>query len=138
MAIESAICNSYKEELLQGEHTSGDTYMMALYTSSASLGAATTAYAATNEVTGDGYDAGGVALTGFTTGRTGGTAWIDFDDPEWDPSTITAAGALIYNASNSNKAVAVLSFGGNITSTNGKFKVQLPTADDTNALIRLA
>lgn len=139
MAITSATCTSYLKEIPTGVHTDLDTYKIALYSNAATLSAATTAYSATNEITGDGYTAGGMDMAGFTIGENGGVVWVDFTtDPEWSSSSITAYGALIYNSSKSNKAVCVLDFGGAITSTGGKFKVQIPTPDDTNALIRFS
>lgn len=139
MAITQALCTSFKQEILQGIHEAADTYKIALYTSAATLDASTTAYSATDEVAGAGYSAGGLTLTGFTTGSSGTTAWIDFTtDAEWTTATITARGALIYNSSQSNKAVCVLDFGSDKTSTAGTFTVAFPTADASNALIRLA
>lgn len=139
MAITAAVCNSYKSEILQGTHTSANTYKIALYTSSATLDATTTAYAATNEVSGTGYTAGGATLAGFTAALYSGTAVLDFTtDPSWSSATISAAGALIYNSSQSNKAVAVLDFGGTITSTNGTFTVTLPVPGAATGLIRIA
>ena len=138
MAITQAIPTSFKAEILQGIHDSADTYKMALYTSVATLGASTTAYSATNEVVGTGYTAGGVTLSGFNVTTSGTTAILDFaTDPSWANATITARGALIYNSSKSNKAVYVLDFGSDITSTNGTFAVTLPEPDATNGLIRL-
>lgn len=136
MAITTAICNSYKQEILEGVHASTDTYKIALFTSSATLGAATTAYSTTNEVSGTGYTAGGINLTNFTSGLDGSTAYITFDDAVWTSATITARGALIYNSSKSNKAVAVFDFGGDVVSTSGTFTVDLPVAG-ANALIRI-
>jgi hypothetical protein len=136
MAITTAICNSYKQEILEGVHASGDTYKIALFTSSATLGASTTAYASTNEVEGTGYTSGGISLTGFSSGLSGSTAYITFADAAWTNATITARGALIYNSSKSNKAVAVFDFGGNVTSTSGTFTVDLPVAG-ADALIRI-
>lgn len=136
MAITTAVCKSYKQEILEGVHAAGDTYKIALYTSSASLDADTTAYASTNEVSGSGYTAGGATLSNFQSGLSGSTSYITFDDPEWDPATITARGCLIYNSSKTNKAVAVFDFGGNVSSTNGKFKVDMPAAG-ASALIRI-
>jgi hypothetical protein len=136
MAITTAICNSYKQEILEGVHASTDTYKIALYTSSATLGAATTAYSATNEVEGTGYTAGGINLTGYSSGLASSTAYITFSDAQWSNATITARGALIYNSSKSNKAVAVFDFGENITSTSGTFTVDFPTAG-ADALIRI-
>lgn len=138
MAILQAIATSFKEEILQGIHDSADTYKIALYTSAATLGATTTAYSATNEVSGTGYTAGGQVLSGFNVTTSGITAILDFTtDPSWENATITARGALIYNSSKSNKAVYVLDFGSDITSTNGTFAITLPTPDATNGLIRL-
>jgi hypothetical protein len=128
MAITTAVCDSYKSEIMDGIHLAADTYMLALFTSSAALDQTTTAYATTNEVVGTGYTAGGVALAGRTNGLSGTTANVTFSNPVWPTSTITAAGALIYNASRSNKAVAVFSFGGNFVSTAGTFTVLLPPA----------
>lgn len=136
MAITTAVCNSYKKEILEGVHASTDTYKIALFTDAATLGAATTAYASTNEVSGTGYTAGGVTLTGFTSGLSSGTAYITFSDASWANATITARGCLIYNSSKSNKAVATFDFGGNITSTSGTFTVDLPVAG-ASALIRI-
>ena len=138
MAITQAIPTSFKAEILQGIHDSADTYKIALYTSAATLGATTTAYSATNEVSGTGYTAGGQVLSGFNVTTSGITAILDFTtDPSWENATITARGALIYNSSKSNKAVYVLDFGSDITSTNGTFAITLPTPDATNGLIRL-
>jgi len=147
MAITSALCTSFKKELLERKHdfnaTSGHTFKIALYTSSASLDAATTAYTASNEVVGTGYTAGGIALTNIDPTSSGTTAFVDFADATWASATITAAGALIYNTttdggSATTNAVAVISFGGDKTSTNGDFVVQFPTADASNAIIRIA
>lgn len=138
MAITAALCTSYKLQILSGVHLSTDTYKIALYTSSASLDASTTVYSATNEVVGAGYTAGGVNLSGFATSSSGTTAWIDFADPSWASSTITARGALIYNSTQGDKAVCVLNFTTDQTSTNGTFTYVMPTADATNAIIRIA
>jgi len=137
MPITTAICNSYKQEILEGVHASADTYKIALYTSSATLSASTTAYSATNEVSGAGYDAGGKTLTGFVSGLSTGTAYITFDDPSWTSSTITARGCLIYNSSKSNKAVACFDFGSDVISVSGTFTIDLPAAG-ASALIRIA
>lgn len=137
MPITTAICNSYKQEILEGVHASTDTYKIALYTSSATLGASTTAYSATNEVSGAGYDAGGKTLTGFVSGLSTGTAYITFDDPSWTSSTITARGCLIYNSSKSNKAVACFDFGSDVISVSGTFTIDFPAAG-ASALIRIA
>jgi VCBS repeat-containing protein len=142
MAITTAMCTSFKKELLEALHdfntTSGSTFKIALYTSTASLDATTTVYSTSNEVVGTGYTAGGVTLTNIDPVTSSTTAFADFADATWTSATITAAGALIYNSSQSNKAVAVLSFGGDKTSTNGDFVVQFPTADASNAIIRIA
>lgn len=137
MPITTAICNSYKQEILEGVHSSTDTYKIALYTSSATLDASTTAYSATNEVSGAGYDAGGKTLTGYVSGLSTGTAYITFDDPSWTSSTITARGCLIYNSSKSNKAVAAFDFGSDVISVSGTFTIDLPAAG-ASALIRIA
>ena len=142
MAISQALCTSFKQELLQGIHdftaTTGDSFKIALYTSSATLGASTTAYSATNEISGTGYTAGGLELTEVTPVTSGTTAYVDFGDATWSSATITARGALIYNATEGNKAVAVLDFGEDKSSSAGTFEVQFPTADATNAIIRIA
>lgn len=138
MSIVQNITTSYKAEVLQGIHDAADTYKIALYTNAATLGASTTAYTTANEVVGIGYTAGGVTLSGFNVTTSGTTAILDFTtDPFWEKATITARGALIYNSSKSNKAVYVLDFGSDITSTNGTFAVTLPTPDAANGLIRL-
>lgn len=142
MAITQAMCTSFKVELLTGTHnftnSTGDTFKIALFTSSATLGASTTAYSATNEVSGTGYTAGGNTLTNVTPTSSGTTAFTDFADTTWSTATITANGALIYNSSKSDKAVAVLAFGGDKTSTAGDFTIIFPTADASNAIIRIA
>ena len=149
MAISQAMCTSFKVEILDGIHafgttvvrgaTTADTFKMALYTSSASLGAATTAYTASGETSGTGYVATGQALTVSEVPQAvGTTAILDFSTETWTTASITAAGALIYNSTQSNKAVAVLDFGGDKTSTAGDFSVVFPTFDATNAIIRIA
>ena len=138
MAISASICDSYTQELFSGTHTNTDTYKIALFTSTATLSAATTAYAATNEVVGTGYTAGGATLTGFATSIDTGVAILDFADPSWTTATITARGALIYNSSKTNKAVAVLDFGSDITSTAGTFTVVFPAATAAAGLIRIS
>jgi hypothetical protein len=143
MAISQAMCTSFKSELLTAEHnfaaSGGDTFKIALYTSSATLGASTTAYSATNEVSGTGYTATGNTLTNVDPTTSGTTAFTDFADTTWSSATITANGALIYNDDHaSDAAVAVLAFGGDKTSTNGDFTIQFPTADASNAIIRIA
>jgi len=138
------MCTSFKQELLTGTHnfttSTGDTFKLALYTNSASFTAATTAYTVTNEVANSGsYAAGGGALTNITPTTSGTTALTDFDDLEFTVATITARGALIYNSSAAgNPTVAVLDFGADKTSTTGSFTIQFPTADASNAIIRIA
>jgi hypothetical protein len=138
------MCTSFKKELLQGTHnftaSSGNTFKLALYTNSASFTAATTAYTASNEVSNSGsYSAGGGALTNVTPTASGTTALTDFADLEFTSATITARGALIYNDSAAgDPTVAVLDFGADKTSTTGTFTIQFPTADATNAIIRIA
>ena len=145
MAITSAICSSFKQELLQGKHSfessGGHTFKIALFTSSASLGAATTDYSTSNEITntsGSAYSAGGATLTNTGVGLTSTTAFTDFADTTWSTSTITARGALIYNSTQSNKGVCVLDFGSDKSSSSGDFTIQFPTADSSNAIIRIA
>jgi len=142
MAISQAMCTSFKKELLEAVHnfknSGGDTFKIALYTSSASLGAATTAYSTTNEITGTGYTAGGNTLTRVDPSSSGTTGFTDFADTTWSTATITARGALIYNDTDSDKAVAVLDFGADKTSTSGDFTIQFPAADASNAIIRIA
>lgn len=139
MAITQAMCNSFKTELLGGTHDlDTDTIKIALYTSSATLGASTTAYSSSNEVVGAGYTAGGNTLAGATISLSGSTAIVDFTDTTWSSATITARGALIYNSSKSDKAIAVLDFSTDKSSTNGDFTVVFPAADASNAIIRIA
>lgn len=142
MAITQAMCTSFKKALLDGEMDfSGDTsqtFKIALFTSAATLSAATTAYSTTNEVTGTGYTAGGKTLTVVAPTTSGTTAYIDFSDVTWSAATITARGALIYKSITGNPAVAVLDFGSDKTSTNGDFTIQFPAAGATTAIIRIA
>ena len=145
MAITSAICTSFKQEILVGTHnftaTSGDTFKIALYTSSATLGAGTTAYSTSNEITnssGTAYTAGVATLTSVTPTTSGTTAFCDFADVSYTSASFTANGALIYNDDQSDKAVAVIAFGGDKTVSSGTFTIQFPTADATNAIIRIA
>ncbi len=140
MAITAAVCNSFKQEILQGIHLAADTYKIALYTSAATLSKATTAYTASGEVaSGGGYTTGGATLVGFSATLDSDTAILDFTtDPTWPAATITARAALIYNSSKSNKAVAVLDFGADIVSTNGTFTVTLPAPAAATGLIRVA
>lgn len=139
MAITQAMCNSFKTELLGGTHDlDTDVIKIALFTSSATLGASTTAYSTTNEVVGSGYTAGGNTLSGATISLSGSTAIVDFTDTTWSSATITARGALIYNSSKADRAIAVLDFGSDKSSTNGDFTVVFPAADASNAIIRIA
>lgn len=139
MAITQAMCTSFKTELLGGVHDiDTDVLKIALFTSAATLSAATTAYAVTNEASGTGYTAGGNTLTNATISSDGTTAIVDFDNTTWVSSTITARGALIYNSSKANRAIAVLDFGSNKTSTDGDFTIQFPVADASNAVLRIA
>ena len=142
MAISQAMCTSFKQELLVGTHnftaSSGNTFKLALYTSSASLGAGTTAYTSSNEASGTNYSATGAALTSVTPTTSGTTAFCDFSDLTFSNVTITARGALIYNDTQSDKAVCVLDFGGDKTATAGDFTVAFPTADASSAIIRIA
>jgi hypothetical protein len=151
MAITQAMCTSFKTELLTGTHnftnTSGNTFKLALYaissggksSTTATLGATTTAFVTTGEVATSGsYATGGGTLSNVTPSASGTTAITDFADLSFTTATITARGALIYNSSATNKAVAVLDFGADKTSTSGTFTIQFPTADASNAIIRIA
>jgi len=146
MAITSAVCTSFKVELLKGVHnftaTTGNTFKIALYTSSASLGAGTTAYSASNEITnssGTAYTAGGATLTSVTPTTSSTTAVCDFADVSYTSASFTANGALIYNdTASGDPACAVIAFGSDKTVTSGTFTIQFPTADATNAIIRIA
>tara|TARA_R110000824_G_scaffold95173_1_gene228991 strand:- start:459 stop:896 length:438 start_codon:yes stop_codon:yes gene_type:complete len=145
MAISQAMCTSFKKELLEGTHnfknSGGDTFKIALFTSSASLGATTTAYASSgiNEVAnGNGYTTGGNTLTRVDPTSSGTTGFTDFSDSTWSSATITARGAMIYNDTDSDKAVAILDFGADKSSSGGNFTVTFPAADASNAIIRIA
>ena len=138
MAFEQTITTSFKQEILLGVHDlETDTIKMALYLATADLGAATTVYTTSGETSGTGYTAGGKTLTGVTVLTADTTAYVDFADPSWDPAAFTARGALIYNASKSNKAIAVLDFGSDKTATT-VFTVQMPANTSTSALIRIS
>jgi hypothetical protein len=138
MAITSAFCNQAKIDFLAGVHQPGDVYKIALYTSAASLDKTTTVYSATNEVAnGNGYTTGGATLAGYASALSGDTGYISFSNATWAAASITARGALIYNSSRSNKAIAVLNFGSDITSTNGTFTVTMPAAG-ASAIIEIA
>lgn len=139
MAITQAVCSSFKKELLQGVHsldTAGDTIKIALYTSSAALDATTTVYSATNEASGAGYVAGGNTLAGQVVTQATTISYVDFTDSSWAASSITARGALIYNSTEANKAIIVLDFGSDKTSSASTFTVIFPSADSSNAIIR--
>ena len=146
MAITSAVCTSFKVELLKGVHnftaTTGNTFKLALYTSSASLGAGTTAYSTSNEITntsGTAYTAAGATLTSVTPTSDSTTAVCDFSDVSYTDATFTANGCLIYNdTATGDPACVVIAFGGDKTVTAGTFTIQFPTADATNAIIRIA
>ena len=146
MAISSAICTSFKQEILVATHnltaSSGHTFKIALYTSDATLGASTTAYSATNEITnssGSAYTAAGATLTSVTPAASSTTAVCDFADVSYTSASFTANGALIYNdTATGDPACAVIAFGSDKTVTSGTFTIQFPTADATNAIIRIA
>lgn len=142
MAITQAVCTSFKQELMTGTHNftngSGNSFKIALYVSAATLGASTTAYTATNEVSGTGYTATGNTLTNVTPTTSGTTAYTDFADTTWSTSTITARGAMIYNDTNADRAVVILDFGSDRSSSAGDFTIVFPTADASNAIIRIA
>ena len=156
MAHTQAVATSFKSELLQGIHNfhngsgggtstttgTGNTFKVALYTSSSTMSASTTAYTTTNEVSGTNYSAGGNTLTNVDPSTSGTTALTDFADSTWSAATITANGALIYNSSttagSANRSVVVLAFGGDKTSTAGDFTIEFPAADASNAIIRIA
>ena len=146
MAITSAVCTSFKVELLKGVHnitaTTGNTFKIALYTSDATLGASTTAYATSNEITntsGSAYTAGGATLTSVTPVASSTTAVCDFSDVSYSSATFTANGCLIYNdTATGDPACVAVAFGADKTVTSGTFTIQFPTADATNAIIRIA
>lgn len=137
-----AMCTSFKVELFQAVHnfkaSGGHSFKIALFTSSATLDATTTAYSSSNEVSSAGYSAGGFALTNVDSSASGSTAMQSFStSPTWTGVTFTASQALIYNTSASNKSIAVLDFGGNQTVTSGTFTINLPAVTATTALLRL-
>ena len=138
MAITQAFCTSAKVSFFKGELTPlADTLKMALYASTATLSAATTVYTTTGEITGTGYSAGGLVLVNVAITSSGTTAWLTFDSPVWPGSTFTARGALIYDVTRANKAIAVLDFGADKTVTNRPFTVNMPVASATTSLIRI-
>jgi hypothetical protein len=143
MAITQAMCTSFKQELMEAKHnfllSGGSTFNLALYTSSATMSAATTAYSTSQEATGTNYTAKGSALTRINPTTSGTTAFTDFADLTFGTATITARGCMIFNDSASgDPAVAVFDFGANKTSTAGNFTITFPTADASNAVIRIA
>tara|TARA_Y100000592_G_scaffold57576_1_gene90142 strand:+ start:1219 stop:1650 length:432 start_codon:yes stop_codon:yes gene_type:complete len=143
MAISQAMCTSFKAEILKGVHdftaSTGNTFKLALYTSSASLGAGTTAYTTSNEVSGTGYTAKGGTLTSVTPTTSGTTAIGDFSDLTFSSATITANGAMIFNeTATGDPSVLILAFGGDKSSSAGDFTIQFPTANATDAIIRIA
>ena len=143
MAITQAMCTSFKQELLEGVHnfknSGGNDFKLALYTSSASLDASTTAYTTSNEASGTNYTAKGASLTRVDPSTSGTTALTDFADLTFSNASVTARGCLIFNdTASGDPAVCVLDFGGDKTSTAGDFTIQFPTADSSNAIIRIA
>jgi hypothetical protein len=142
MTIAQTATTSFKVELFQAVHNFGpaspDTFKLALYTATADLGANTTVYTATGETSGAGYVAGGNTLTDPTVLVSGTTAYVDFADTAWTSATFTARGALIYNASKGNKAVAVLDFGADKTAADRTFTVVFPAADPSSAIVRIS
>lgn len=138
----NAMCTSFKVELMKAVHnftaSTGSTFKIALYTNAASFTAATTAYTTSNEVVGTGYTAGGNTLTNITPVSSSTTAFADFADTVWTTATITARGAMIYNTSAGNPAVAILDFGADKTSTAGDFTIIFPSATAADAIIRIA
>lgn len=142
MAITSAVCSSFKQEVLVGTHnftaSSGNSFKLALYTSSATLGAATTAFTTTGQASGTNYTSGGNALTNITPVLSGTTAVCDFADLTFGTATVTARGCMIYNDTNADRAVCAIDFGGDKTSTAGDFTVVFPSPTATGAIIRLA
>jgi hypothetical protein len=143
MAITQAMCTSFKKELMEAKHnflnSGGNTFKIALYTSSATLSAATTAYSSTNEVSGTNYTAAGNTLTRVNPASSGTTAYTDFADTTWSSSTITANGAVIYNdTASGDPSVIVLAFGADKSSSAGDFTITFPTADASAAIIRIA
>jgi len=142
MAITQSMATSFKKELLEGKHnflaSGGNSFKLALYTSSATMGATTTAFTTTNQASGTNYTSGGNALTNINPASSGTTAFTDFADLTFGTATITARGCMIYNDTNADRNVAVFDFGGDKTSTAGSFTITFPTADASNAIIRIA
>ena len=142
MAITQAMCTSFKKELLEGKHnflaSGGNSFKLALYTSSATMTAATTAYSTNQEASGTNYTAGGAALTNINPTSSGTTAFTDFADLTFGTATITARGCMIYNDTNADRSVATIDFGGDKTSTTGDFTIVFPAAAASTAIIRIA
>jgi len=142
MAITQAMCTSFKSELLQAVHnfkaSGGNSFKLALYTSSATMSASTTAYSTNQEASGTNYTAGGAALTNVNPTTSGTTAYTDFSDLTFGTASITARGCMIYNDTNSDKSVATIDFGGDKTSTSGDFTIVFPAAAASTAIIRIA
>jgi hypothetical protein len=145
MTIASAVCNSFKQEILVGTHnftaSSGNAFKLAMYTSSASLGAGTTAYASTNEISntsGSAYSAGGKTIVSVTPALDGTVAVCDFADISFTSASFTANGCLIYNDTQADKAVCVVAFGGDKTVSSGTFTIQFPAAGASTAIVRIA
>ena len=145
MAISSAVCNSFKQEILVGTHnftaSSGNSFKLAMYTSSASLGAGTTAYSSSNEITnasGSAYSAGGKTIVSVTPALDGTVAVCDFADISFTSASFTANGCLIYNDTQADKAVCVVAFGGDKTVSSGTFTIQFPAAGASTAIVRIA
>jgi hypothetical protein len=136
--ITAGTCNSFKEELLKGIHDfTTDTFKVALYTDSATLGPATTVYTTANETSGAGYTAGGNTLTGVTVALSQGVAYVDFADTTWTSGSFSARAALIYNSSKANRAVAVYEFGEIKTVSAGNFQLQFPANNPVDAVVRV-
>ena len=148
MPITQAMSTSFKVEILNGIHafgttvvrsgTTADTMKIALYLSTATMSATTTVYSASNESSGTNYTAGGNTLTAVAPTSSSTTAYLDFNDTTWSTASVTARGALIYNSTQANKAVAVLDFGSDKSSSSGDFTIVFPTADSSSAIIRIA
>ena len=140
MAITQAVCNSFKQELLQGLHDlDGHTLKLALYTSRATLGPTPTAFSTTNESSGTTYTSGGATIANVAVAVSGTVAYVDFDDVSFSSATISdAAGALIYNSSASNRAIAVIDFGSTKSVSAGTLTISLPSASASTALIRIS
>ena len=145
MTISSAVCNTFKQEILVGTHnftaSSGNSFKLALYTSSATLNKTTTAYASTNEISntsGSAYSAGGKVIVSVTPALSTDTACCDFADISFTSASFTANGCLIYNDTNADRAVCAIAFGGDKTVSSGTFTIQFPVADANNAILRIA